>query len=55
MTQLSVGDKVQRKVSCPYYSDEVGVIVEIDSDTGRARIKWEDKRTWYKLTMLKTL
>jgi hypothetical protein len=48
---LSIGQKVKRNTT-DYLSNEIGEIIEIDEGLGRARVKWPDKRTWFKLERL---
>lgn len=48
---MKIGDRVKRNTTERGYQGE-GEIVEIDQSQGRARVKWEDKRTWYKLDRL---
>lgn len=30
----------------PEYDDRIGTVIEIDEVRQRARIRWDDKRTW---------
>jgi hypothetical protein len=52
MHQFSVGDKVRRNTSEAGYAVEVGEIIEIDYESKRARVRWPEKRTFYKLASL---
>ena len=45
MKSIKIGDRVKRK-ACDYLFDEVGNVVDLNIDTGRARVKWPTKRTW---------
>lgn len=48
---MEIGSTVKRNVT-DYLQDEIGVIIEIDAALNRARVKWPDKRTWYKMSRL---
>lgn len=47
MNTVNIGDTVRRNTT-DYLSDEIGEVIEIDADRQRARVKWPDKRTWFK-------
>ena len=51
MTAIQIGSKVKRDTN-DYLADEIGEVIEIEAQTSRARVKWSDKRTWYKLSKL---
>ena len=51
MTNLQIGDTVKRGNSSENI-EQIGTIIEIDLITQRARVKWIDKRTYYKLASL---
>lgn len=49
--QIKIGSKVKRNTT-DYLQDEVGTVIDLDEVSGRARIKWDDKRTWFKISKL---
>lgn len=51
MNTVNIGDTVRRNTT-DYLSDEIGEVIEIDAGLQRARVKWPDKRTWFKCDRL---
>lgn len=49
MKAMKIGDTVKRNTTERGYQG-TGTVIEIKD--GRARVKWEDKRTWYAIARL---
>ena len=44
-----------REVRHPEYDDRIGIVIELDQDRQRARVKWDDKRTWIAFDRLRPI